>query len=568
MVFNGGISVSEGLAYGKAHLYIHCKNQIEHVLVNKDDVASEIGIFSSTLESLIEKDKALVYKNEQEKSLIDMNIAMLSDPELKAKVEMMISAKLYNAPWAVSVVLDEYIDAMKAIKDEYMSERVSDFEDVKYKLVSTLLDKCNDISLSEPSILVADYLLPSELLSLDKAKLKAIVVEKGGATSHIAILSKSLGIPAILAMKNITKEVKNSEWIIVDGIDGNVISNPNAEQIAYCNERIETKEEEKAELLRSSGLPAVTTDGHRIHLFYNIEGLDGLDGVLKSGAEGIGLFRTEFLFLQKDLFPNEQERAEIYKKVACEMKNVGPVVVRTMDVGGDKFSDSLGIQEDNPFLGNRSIRYAMNHKELFRDQLISILKASIYNDIEIMFPFISGPDELADVLEFFENTKNECREKNIPFDEKMKVGTMIEVPSAAITSDIIADMVDFMSIGTNDLIQYTIAVDRGNEKVAKFYSALHPAVLRLIKSVVENGKKKNKPVSICGEMAGSLEYMPILIGLGMERLSMVAPAVLKARERIRALSYEDCKNLVDRLLEKKDEKSIKKELEEFNNGKT
>ena len=567
MIFDGGILVSEGLAYEKVCLYVHGKSSVKHVQIKKEDVPSEIGRFDSALSYLVEESQSLVYKSTEEKSLIDMHIAMLSDPELRSKVETMISSKLYNAPWAVSSVLDECIDIMKASTDEYMAERASDFEDVKYKLVAHLLDKYPDIVLSEPSVLISDYLLPSELLALDKSKLKAIVVERGGRTSHIAILSRSLAIPAILAMKDITKEVKDGDYAIVDGIKGNVIINPNAEQIALYEEEIQSRKEEKAELLQNSKLPSITTDGHLIHLFCNIEGVDGLDGVIKSGAEGIGLFRTEFLFLQKDLFSDEERKARIYDKVADTMKEIGPVVVRTMDVGGDKFSDELGVQEDNPFLGNRSIRYAMEHKELFRNQLISILKASVYKNIELMFPFISGPDELSEVLAFFEDVKAECRDKAIPFDEKMKVGTMIEVPSAAITSDLIADMVDFMSIGTNDLIQYTIAVDRGNSKVARFYSPLHPAVLRLMKSVVDNGKRKGKPVSICGEMAGTLEYIPILIGLGIEKLSMVAPSVLTVKERIRALSYKECKALVDSLLEKKDEESIKKELKEFNDGK-
>jgi len=567
MKFSGGILASEGLAYEKVYVYKHETAVVQHDLIDKSKVGSEVNRFDSALSSLIEECKSMTFSSDEEKTFIDMYIAMLADPDIKERIENTISNKYYNAPLAVLSVLDEYIDILKETKDEYISERTSDLEDVKKKLINRLLGIPDSLEITEPAILISDYLLPSEMLALDKSLLKAIVVERGGSTSHIAILSRSLGIPAILAVKDITKYAHAGEYAIVDAIKGDVILNPSDNELHQYKKELASTQRKETELRRNSKLPSITKDGYSVHLMCNIEGLDGIDGVIKSESEGIGLFRTEFLFLQKELFFDEDRKAEIYREVAKAMADIGPVVIRTMDVGGDKFTSELGVQEDNPFLGNRSIRYAMEHKDLFRNQLISILKASVYNNIELMFPFISGPDELEEVLSFFEDVKTECREKAIPFDEKMKVGTMIEVPSAAIVSDIIADMVDFMSIGTNDLIQYTIAVDRGNSKVAKLYSPLHPAVLRLLKSIVESGEKKGKPISICGEMAGTVEYIPILIGLGINKLSMVAQSILKVKERIRQLEYSECKALVDRLLKLKSEEEIEKELKEFNNGK-
>lgn len=567
MRISGGLLVSEGLSYEKAYLYRHEISIVQHILIDNKDIDLEISRYESALRTLIEESKATVVASDEERSLIDMHIEMLSDPEINNRVRDSIKGKLYNAAWAVSAVIDEYVDILANNRDEYLSERAADFEDVKKKLVNKLLGKDERLTLSEPSVLVADYILPSEIISLDKSMLKGIVVEKGGRTSHVAILARSLAIPAILALKDITKNIKKGDNVIVDGIEGDVIVNPTQEELAFYEKELESRRRKERALKESTRLPSITKDGHSISLFCNIEGVEGLDGVIESGAEGIGLFRTEFLFLQKDLFSDEEKKAEIYSRVASSMVGIGPVTIRTMDVGGDKFSDELGQEEDNPFLGSRSIRYAMEHRPLFRNQLISILKASVYGNIELMFPFISGPDELRRVLDFLEDVKEECREKNIPFDENMKVGTMIEVPSAAIASDLIADMVDFMSIGTNDLIQYTIAVDRGNSRVATLYTPLHPAVLRLLKLVVDNGEKKGKPVSICGELASSLEIIPVLVGLGIRKLSMVPSAILKAKERIRGLVYAECKALVDRLLLLDSEERIKKELEDFNNGR-
>ena len=567
MEFTGGILVSGGLALAPIYLFKHENNSVQHLFIEKNDVDHEVSRFEHALQSLIDALKTISYTTEEERNLINVQIELLSDPELRKGVSNLITEKLYSASWAVDEIVDSYKNVLISYKDEYFSERAADFEDVRHKLVQKLSGELNTPVLTEPSILVADYLLPSEMLSIDREMLRGIVLSIGGRTSHIAILAKSIGIPAILALPGIVHEVKNGDFAIIDGLDNKIIVNPvEEEKLRYKALSLDfIKQEEK--LIDSSGLPAITKDGKRITLLCNIEGEMGAKEAISYGAEGVGLFRTEFLFLRDDLVLDEEEKARIYRNVVSEFNGIGPVTVRTVDLGGDKFPSELGCVEDNPFLGNRSIRYALEHKDLFRSQLVSILKASMYGDVKIMFPFISGPDELQEVLDFFTTVKDECKKSGISFDEKMKVGTMIEVPSSAICSDIIADMVDFMSVGTNDLIQYTIAVDRGNAKVAKLYNPLNPSVLRLLKLVIDNGKSRNKPVSICGEMAGTVEFLPLLIGLGYENLSMSAHSILQVRNRIRELEYKECKAFADRILNLKNQKSIKRALDEFN-GKT
>lgn len=567
MELTGGVLVSEGLAFAPVYVYKHADQAVQHTLIEKSSVEQEISRFEHALSSLIETSKAIKCTTKEEKNLVEVQIGLLSDPDMISRVSKLVRDKLYNASWAVDEVIEEYKSVLSSYNDEYFSERVSDLEDVRHKLVDKLSGESNAPILTEPSVLVSDFLLPSEMLSLDRSMLKGIVLSLGGRTSHVAILAKSIGIPAILALKGIIYSVKSGDYAIIDGLNNKVIINPDSDEIAKYNEMAKDFLKHEEILIDSSNLPAVTKDGKRITLLSNIEGERGAEEAISYGAEGVGLFRTEFLFLKQDLMLDEEEKARIYKSVVSKFKDIGPVTVRTMDLGGDKFPSDLGFMEDNPFLGNRSIRYAMEHKDLFKSQLISILKASLCGEVKMMFPFISGPDELQTVLDFLSTVKDECRKSDIPFDEKMKVGTMIEVPSAAICSDIIADMVDFMSVGTNDLIQYTVAVDRGNAKVAKLYNPLHPSVLRLLKLVVDNGKAKGKPVSICGEMAGSVEFLPLLIGFGYENLSMASHSILQVKNRIRELEYKECKAFADSVLMLKDQKSIRKALDEFN-GKT
>ena len=350
----------------------------------------------------------------------------------------------------------------------------------------------------------------------------------------------------------------------MDGKYGTAVINPQKKVLSEYRQRCDAAARADAELLKEAGLPAETTDGFRIRLMCNIEGLDGIDGAISSGAEGVGLFRTEFLALQKSYLDDEEKMEHVYQEAVMRMSQYGPMTFRTYDIGGDKVIEGMGINEENPILGWRAVRFCMENKDLFRSQLISILKASAISDsVRIMFPMISGAEELKEVLAFLEEVKSECREKGIAFDEDMEIGTMIEVPSAAITADVLADYVDFMSIGTNDLIQYTIAVDRGNEKISYLYQPLHPAVLRLIKHVVDSAKAKGKRISMCGEMAGDADYLPILVGMGFDELSMSAHSILEAKRRIRLLDKGSCTQLVNHVLSLPDAVSIEAALKEF-----
>ena len=488
---------------------------------------------------------------------------MLSDPDYLALIRENITERRYTASWAVEAATEKYTAALAALGDAYFAERIADIKDAESRLLAAISGMVAEIAVTEPSIIIADYLMPTELMQMDRKHVLGLLLDGGGPTSHIAILAHSYEIPAIVGLGDISSSADDGSIVAMDAKDGVAVLDPDEKTVRSFRARRGIAIRNEAELRKEAEHPAITADGHRIHLMCNIEGTDGIEGAIAAGAEGIGLFRTEFLAL-KD-FGSEESRAAVYAEAAKRMGPYGPVTFRTYDLGGDKMADGMDNGEANPILGWRAVRFCMERRDIFRSQLMSILRASALSpSVRLMFPMISGSEELLEVLAFLEDVKDECRKKGIVFDENMKVGTMIEVPSAAITADIIADHVDFMSIGTNDLIQYTIAVDRGNEKIAHLYSPLHPAVLRLLKYVADSAKKKGVTVSICGEMAGQAEYAPLLVGLGFDELSMTAHSVLEVRKRIRSLEWESCADFADRVLSLPDATSIENALKEYN----
>ena len=563
MVQKTGIGVSPGAVIAEAAVLRHSGFGVEHVTV--DDINSELAVFSSALNSAFSSLDATLVSSEDEKAMLMTLRAMLSDPEYTGLIKDNIKERNYNAAWAVEAATEKYASMLDKMGDGYFSERASDIRDAGYILIEAIAgESISAFHITKPSILVADYLLPSEFLRLERKFLRGLCLDGGGKTSHIAILSRSADIPAVFALGDFSIYAENGMTIAMDGKYGTAVLDPQKKVLSEYRKRCDAAARAEADLQKGADLPAETVDGFRIRLLCNIEGVEGIDGAISSGAEGIGLFRTEFLALQKAYLDDGDKMYHVYQEAVERMSEYGPITFRTYDIGGDKVLEGTGINEDNPILGWRAVRFCMENKELFRSQLVSILRASaISPSVRMMFPMISGSEELREVLAFLDEVKAECREKGIPFDENMKIGTMIEVPSAAITADILADYVDFMSIGTNDLIQYTIAVDRGNEKISYLYRPLHPAVLRLIKHVVDSAKAKGIQVSMCGEMAGETEYLPILVGMGFDELSMSAHSILEARRRIRLLDKGSCTRFVNHVLSLPDAVSVEAALKEF-----
>ena len=561
MIEKRGIGVFPGVVTGHAAVFRHTiLDNVEHALTENPEI--ELSIFENAVKSVLAEIHKIKPHSKEESDMLGIYEAMLSDPDYLALIQDNIKDRRYTASWAVEAATEKYVSALIALGDSYFAERITDIRDAEVRLLSAIAGISSDVVVDKPSVIVADYLTPSELMQMDRSNVLGLMLDTGGLTSHVAILAHSEEIPAILGLGDISSIVEDDAVVAMDGKEGLVIIDPDEKTIRSFRARKGIATRTEKELREGATLPAETLDGHRIHLMCNIEGLEGLDGALSSGAEGIGLFRTEFLALQN--FGDEENKARIYEEVARRMGDSGPVTFRTYDLGGDKMADGM-TAEENPILGWRAVRFCMERKDIFRKQLISILRASAVSpSVRLMFPMISGSEELLEVLAFLDEVKAECRADGIPFDENMKIGTMIETPSAAITTDILADYVDFMSIGTNDLIQYTIAVDRGNERIAHLYRPLHPAVLRLMKYVVDEAKKKGVTVSICGEMAGNAEYAPLLVGLGFDELSMTAHSVLEVRKRIRTLNAESCVDFADNVLSLRDATSIERALKDYN----
>lgn len=563
MVERSGIGVSNGVVMAEAFVYRHGDIHISHEMA--EDREEESAAFEAAYRITHAEYDALEGLNDDEKELLSVYRIMLEDPDYLALIRDNIRKNGYNASWAVEAATDKYVSLLGAVSDDFFKERIADLRDIEGRLLSALSDMRSEIIMPKPSILVADYLYPSEILSMDRSSVLGLCLDNGGVTSHVAILARSLGIPSVFALADLTSLVADGDTIAMDGKAGTVVVNPGRKARSAYRRRVDAELRDEAAMEEGVGLPAVTTDGFRVHLLGNIEGIEGLDSLIRAGAEGIGLFRTEFLMMLPE-YEDEEAKASVYREVVERMAPYGPITFRTYDIGGDKSPDGMQVKEDNPILGWRAVRLCMERRDIFRGQLVSILKASAAHpgSVRLMFPMISGSEELKGVIAFLDEVKAECRREGIAFDEGIRIGTMIEIPSAAVTADVLSRQVDFMSVGTNDLIQYTIAVDRGNEKISYLYRPLHPAVLRLLRYVADSAREAGIPVSICGEMAGYPDYLPILIGLGFDELSMAPYSIMESRRRIRALSRESCVALVNHVLSLPDAAEIEAALKEYN----
>ncbi len=547
-----GIAASEGLSKGKALLHVRSSMIAEKQHIMAKDVQEELHKFRTAVE---QAKKALEEHQGPDISaepaeILQTHLMMLSDPEYLAQIEQYISTNLVCAGWAVESVTNSMVALLEDSPDEMLKERGVDFKDVSLHLLDALSKRVRRTvkNLTEDVILVADTLMPSELFSMDKKHIIGIALDGGGRASHVAILVRAFNIPTVIALGTASQKVRDGDEILLDGNYGEVVIRPDLTAVQNLNERYARWLEHEQELRQMIDLPTLTSDGHEVLLKANIQTVCEVDSAKEVGSSGIGLFRSEFLFMDSKGGSTEQQQFEAYRDVVQAMAPL-PVTIRTIDVGGDKVVSGMGIDEKNPILGWRAVRFCLSRKDIFTVQLRALLRASVYGKLRIMFPMISGVEELDAVLHLFEHVKEECRAEQIPFDPDIQVGTMIEVPSAALCADILAKKVDFFSIGTNDLIQYTIAVDRGNEKIAHLFQPFHPGVLRSLQMIVEKAHQANIPVSLCGEMASDPLCSVLLAGLGMDELSMGSQSLLQVRKILRSVSFEEAKQLADHVLE-------------------
>jgi len=551
-----GIPVSPGIVIGKALLLDSRISAVPKYKINKDRIVKEIIRFtralSKTKRELIEIQRKFVDKvGETHAAIFDAHLLMLEDSSLIEETIKRIRDEQFNVEFVFSQVLGKIIKKFSIIDDEYIKERTADIDDVGRRVLKNLLARKHmDLSnLKERIVLVSHDLSPSDTAQMNKNKVIGFATEIGGRTSHTAIMARTLEIPAVVGVKNITQMVLSGDTIVVDGAKGVVIINPSSSILEkYLKKRAKIKSLER-KLSRFRYVRADMLDGQKILLAANIESQDEVHSIITHGANGIGLYRTEFLYLNRDSIPSEEEQFSAYRFVAQKI-NPQNVVVRTLDLGGDKFISELGTpKEMNPFLGLRAIRFCLKQPNIFKAQLRAILRASHYGTVSIMFPMISGLSELREAKALVETAKKELDRQNLPYDRNIKIGAMIEVPSAVLIADILAKEADFFSIGTKYLIQYSFAVDRVNEKISYLYRPNHPVVYRLIKMTIDAANEANIPVAICGEMAGAPASVLALLGLGLFRFSMASVMIPEIKKLIRRVNTNDAKKVAKHVLE-------------------
>ena len=550
-----GINASPGIAIARAIVYV--KQELTVVQQSIDDVQAELDRFNAAVAKSKDqlntlKEKTASEMSEEEAAIFDAHSMFLEDPEFVGAITQSVENDKINAEAATKAVVDQFYAMFDAMDDPYFKGRAADIQDVGDRLLRNLMGiEIMDIShLDEDAVIVAEDLAPSDTATMDKVHVKGFATDIGSRTSHTAIMARSLEIPAILGLQDITKTAKTGEIIIVDGSTGEAIVDPTDEELAEYKEKQKAFEAYMAELAELKDQDAETTDGHKVKVVANIGSPKDVEGVVRNGGKGVGLYRSEFLYMNSDEMPTEDKQFAAYKTVIEQFKDGEGVIIRTLDIGGDKKLPYLPLEEEmNPFLGLRAIRLCLSKPDMFKTQLRAILRASAFGKTRVMFPMIGNVGEVRQAKAILKECMQELDAEGIDYDHDLETGITVEIPSAAITADIIADEVDFFSIGTNDLCQYTLAVDRMNQNVSYLYDPLHPAILRLVKNVItQSHNKPGKFTGMCGEMAGDPVAALILLGLGLDEFSMSASSIPQVKKIIRSVSFEQAKAVADKAM--------------------
>ena len=563
-----GKGISEGIGLGKAVILKENRLKIEKQKI-EDISAEKQQIYDAVKEVESEIEKLIKNIDGTEKEIMQAYLMILQDPRLIQETIKIIEQEKCNSAYAVENGLNQIIKTFEEMDDPYMAARSRDIEDMKKRILAKLL-KIEEIDLSklpENTILVAKELSTSDSAKINLKNISGIITEIGGVNSHMAIIARTNEIPAIVGIRHIFENIKENDFIALNGATGEIFLNPTQEKIEELTKNQENIKQEKQELEKYKNKKAITKDGHQVELLANIGGPQDIQIVIDNTAEGVGLLRSEFLYMDTKDFPSEEEQFEAYKKIAESLENKR-LVIRTLDIGGDKDLKYMKLpKEENPFLGYRAIRIYLDNVDLFKVQLRAILRASSYGNVAIMLPMISSIEELRKSKEIIEEVKQELKTKNIKFNENIEVGIMVEIPASAVMADKFAKECDFFSIGTNDLIQYTIAVERGNEKLVNLYSHFNPAVIHLIKSAIDGAHKNGILCGMCGEAAGDVKFIPLLVGLGLDEFSMNANKILKARKLIIDLNFKECKELANKVLKLESTEEVKRILDNFRDCK-
>ncbi len=565
-----GIPASPGIVFGKALVLKEEKIVLDTQKISEDQVEAEVARFYAGREAAVEQlnsihQRALKSLGEEKAAIFEGHLMILEDEELEEEIIDYLRSNKVNASLAASKIIDQQVEMLSEIDDEYLKERAGDIRDIGNRLIKNILGMhivdLGDIT--EESILVAYDLTPSETAQLNLEKVLGFITDIGGRTSHTSIMARSLELPAIVGTNDVTVRVNTGDYLILDAVNNRVYVNPTQAEIDELKTLEAKLAEEKAELAKLKDLPAVTLDGHKVDVVANIGTIRDCEGAHRNGAEGVGLYRTEFLFMDRDQLPSEEEQFIAYKEVV-EAMDGRLVVLRTMDIGGDKELPYLNLpKEMNPFLGWRAVRIALDRREILHAQLRAVLRASAFGKLAVMFPMIISVEEIRELKSVLETLKAELRAEGKAFDENIQVGVMVETPSAAVNAKFLAKEVDFFSIGTNDLTQYTLAVDRGNELISHLYNPMSPSVLGLIKQVIDASHAEGKWTGMCGELAGDERATLLLLGMGLDEFSMSAISVPRIKKLIRHVNYQEVKALADEALQKPTAAEIEQLIQAF-----
>ena len=551
-----GIGGSPGVAVGPVLLVTTEEERLVERTINEEDIPREITRFEEALIATRHQVREIQQKvsnaiGQESASIFDAHLLVVDDRSFVEEVIRGLSAQRKNVEAVLTSVTDRYAQALSAIEDDYLRERAADVRDVTRRILRNLSGRSSALlaQLDKAHIVVSNDLAPSDTATLNKEKVMGFGTDLGSPTSHTAIMARALAIPAVVGLHDVSIRVSTGDTVLIDGNKGLFVIHPSRERLEHYGKVQEIRQSMETKLKELRDQPAVTKDGYQVTLSANIELPNDVDAVIQNGAVGVGLFRTEYLYLaMKQEIPSEDDQYNAYVEVARRVENA-PAIIRTVDLGGDKFLSHLKIPEElNPFMGWRAIRFCLAQPDIFKSQLRAILRASTYENIKLMYPMVSNVDEVLRANAFLEEAKNELRQRGQPFNDDLEVGVMIEVPSAAITANLIAPHVDFFSLGTNDLVQYTLAVDRVNERVAYLYEPTHPAIIRLIKSTIDVGHEHGIWVGICGEMAANPLMAPLLMGLGIDEFSMSPPAVPLVKAAIRSLRFHEAEELAKLVL--------------------